>query len=91
MRVDFQAVTLAASTRKVGRVVNQYVRKVTCDATGEYEWENMYRNGREQWDWERDGARPGPDGRARGHGLPERRKRESGAGGDSAGIRIFAG
>src|ERR1019366_2625513 len=39
----------------------------------------MYRNGREQWDWERDGARPGPDGRARGHGLPERRKRESGA------------
>src|SRR5271169_1117907 len=27
MRVDFQAVTLAASTRKVGRVVNQYVRR----------------------------------------------------------------
>ena len=34
----------------------------------------MYRNGREQWGWERDRARPGPDGRARGHGLPERRK-----------------
>src|SRR5712691_12793139 len=30
----------------------KYVRKVTCDATGEYERENMYPNGREQWDWE---------------------------------------
>src|SRR5712692_1144626 len=90
MRVDFQAVTLAAPHEKL-RVVNQYIRRVTCDATGEYERENMYPNGREQWDWERDGARSGPDGRARGHSLPERRKRESGAGGDPAGIRIFAG
>jgi NAD(P)-dependent dehydrogenase (short-subunit alcohol dehydrogenase family) len=34
------------------------------DATDDYERENMHRNGREQWDWERDGARSGPDGRA---------------------------
>src|ERR1700758_2770045 len=37
----------------------------------------MYRNGREQRDWERNGARPGSDGRARGHGLPECRKGEA--------------
>src|SRR5579871_2050361 len=91
MRVDSPPVTLAASTRKVGRVVNQYVRKVACDATGEYERENMYRNGREQRDRERDGARPGRDWRARDRGLPQRRKREGGAGGDSSRIRIFAG
>jgi len=58
MRVDFQAVTLVASTREVGRVESTKRSKGTCDATGEYERENVYRNGYEQWDWERDGAWP---------------------------------